>query len=62
MTPFTDEEFEEWHEYLWNQRNRFKRILEMIVTGVPTIPGMASDYRKLKMEEIVKMAQEALRK
>ena len=60
LTAFTDDEFQEWHEHIWKQRNCYKHVLENIVTGVPTISGMASGYRKLTLVEIVKMAQEAL--
>jgi hypothetical protein len=59
---FTDDEFEEWHAHVLKQRNRYRSILENIVIGVPIISGMASEYRKLKMEEIVKIAREELAK
>lgn len=55
-----DDEIQEWHEHIWRQRNRYRRLLENICTGVPIIYGMASDYRQLKLDEIRKMAKELL--
>lgn len=55
-----DDEIQEWHEYVVRQRNRYRRLLEQICSGVPLIYGMASDYRPLKLEEIKKLARELL--
>ncbi len=57
---FPDDEFEEWHEHVYKQRNKFKSLLQNIVTGVPKFGGMASPYRELTLVEIKKLAKEAL--
>ena len=56
----SDDEIQEWHEYVLKQRNRYRRVLEDILNGVPSIIGMASDYRKLTIEEIKSRAREVL--
>ena len=58
----TEDEIQEWHEIVLKQRNQFRRILRDIVCGVPIIAGMASDYRPLTVQEIEKLAKEALEK
>lgn len=55
------DEAQEWHEYVLMQRNKYKSILEDIVSGVPKCLGMASDYRQLTLIEIKRIAKEALR-
>lgn len=55
-----DDEIQEWHEQLWRQRNRYRRLLEDICSGVPIVYGMASEYRPLKLDEIRKRSKELL--
>lgn len=56
----TDNEIQEWHEHVLKQRDRYRRFIQDICTGVPTIYGMASEYRALKLDEIRKLAKELL--
>lgn len=56
----TDYEIQEWHEYVLRQRDRYKRVLEDIAIGVPTVRGMASSYRRLTLKEIEQIARDTL--
>lgn len=47
-----DWEIQEWHEIVLRQRNRYRNILQDILTGVPSNVGMASAYRKQTLKEI----------
>ena len=47
-----DDEIEEWHRIVYEQRNSYRRLLEDICTGIPKIYGMASEYRKMTLKEI----------
>lgn len=55
-----EREFEEWHEHLYRERNKYKNLLEDILTGVPTVRGMASPYRPMTLEEIRKRVEALL--
>lgn len=55
-----DHEFEEWHKHVLRQRERYKWLLQDIISGVPTIVGMASDYRPMTLKEIRQRAEELL--
>ena len=57
----TDDEIQEWHEHVLRQRNRYRGLLEDILTGVPECRGMASPYKKLTLEEIKERAKALLR-
>jgi hypothetical protein len=56
----SDYDFKEWHDHVKKQRDRYKWFIRDILNGVPTIPGMASEYRKLTLDEIKKRARELL--
>lgn len=61
MIVIREDELMEWHAYVKNQRDRYKEALEVIQMGsCPTVPGMASDYRKMKREELMAIASRAL--
>ena len=55
-----EDDFMEWYEVLKKQRDDYKRVLQSILGGVPTIPGMACEYRKLTLKEIEKLVRDAL--
>ena len=55
-----DDEVQEWHDHLYEQRNAYRKLLFDIVSGIPTIPGMASTYRPLTLKEIQKRAKDLL--
>jgi hypothetical protein len=56
----SDDEIQEWHEIIYNQRRQMKWFLESICTGVPTTAGMASKYRELTLKEIKDRAKQLL--
>jgi hypothetical protein len=55
-----DAEIEEWHQIVYRQREKYRRFIQSILCGVPTIYGMASGYRQYTLKEIKKGAEELL--
>jgi len=55
-----DHEFKEYHDYIKNQRDRYKSVLQDILIGVPSVRGMASSYRQLTLKEIQELCREVL--
>jgi hypothetical protein len=56
----TEDECEEYFRIVKKQRDMYKNLLANICIGVPTILGMASEYRQLTLKEIQKLARELL--